>query len=140
MKLSKIVSILLFAILATSCVSHDYMGQTYPSTTEVKVYYAESDIVGEYEIMGVDRVSAPDAFDAQLILEKIQEKAMEVGADAVIIDDFHEQTIGSSTWSNGSSTHSSDGKGNSNSTNWGSVSSTTTENEKIVVARFVKFK
>jgi len=82
MKNAKLVLSLIIAIMTTSCVTVDYVGNSYQRTEQVDIYFDEINIQQEYEIIGQAIGEGPN-------IEKIQDnlvkKAKEEGADGLII-------------------------------------------------------
>lgn len=72
------------ACFLVSCSDISYIGNTYAPTTDVKFYMSPSSVpAGMYEKMG--KISASGDAGSNSINEDIRKKAMQVGADAVVI-------------------------------------------------------
>ena len=73
------------ALLASlsACASSNYIGDTYPATRNVDVYYATKDVKREYKVIG--HISASASVDEKAAKDRIIAKAQMVGADAIII-------------------------------------------------------
>ncbi len=130
--------------------SIQYIGKTYPPTTNVDIYFNPADVKKPYETIGkVDGKAWPlSGFDK--IQESIVKEAKKRGADAVIITRSGEQVVGTTT--NSSTTSAGDSKttttgdkdnGQSKETGWnGSVTTNTSVNqqtEKYVSADFIRY-
>lgn len=126
MKLRHVPLLLLFIIGLSSCVTQDYMGRTYTPTNTVTVYYSEADVDRPFEVIGHNVVTAPVGYSSDRIREKIEEKAREAGADAVIVDNMYYQFSGTTTTTAGSPNSG--------------IATVSTDNDKILETRFIKFK
>jgi len=88
--LRKIISLLLVAGAFTfhACMTVSYVGDRYPPTEQVDVYYAEKDVKAEYRVIGhlSEKVSGPKG--EERAKQQILAKCREVGADGVIILGF----------------------------------------------------
>ncbi len=104
MKISK--ALLLFSIIALSSCGNQiiYFGREYPETSQVDIYFRESDVAESNEIMGklTYEVSAKKNSDA--VQQKIIERAKKKGCDAIIFEDISLTTTGSATGSGGAAT------------------------------------
>ncbi len=89
--------ILVIAILLTRCASIHYLGETYPPTQRVDLYFTEQDIAKEYKIIGRMEATA-DAdelvYSSDKFTQAILKKAGEKGADAIVILDFKKVMTG----------------------------------------------
>ena len=72
-------------LLAVGCTNIKYIGESYPPTTQVDIFFSEADIEHDYKVMGHADATAPEYVDVEEMMEKIKEKAMEKGADAVVM-------------------------------------------------------
>lgn len=82
----------LIVIFIISCIPIDYIGDTYPPTDSVDVYYSEKEIKLNYIIFGHILGSKSSIED---IKEKLQLEAMKRGADAIVFTkvDFEESEV-----------------------------------------------
>ncbi|MEO3403063.1 hypothetical protein AAFN85_04115 [Mucilaginibacter sp. CAU 1740] len=81
LKLHHLIIALCFVI--TSCVTTNYLGDTYPATDKIDVFYDAKDVKKEYKVIGhliTDYTS--DSIEAK---EALSGKAKKVGADGIII-------------------------------------------------------
>ncbi|MGC4022814.1 MAG: hypothetical protein QM734_13135 [Cyclobacteriaceae bacterium] len=92
------IKIILALLVMTSCGNRViYFGRSYSPSTQVDIFFRESDIKNPHEVMGklVYEVSAKKRS------EKVQNKLMNVGkkkgADAIIFDDIELTRTGSKT-------------------------------------------
>ena len=93
----KIIVLILSMILFVSACGGDdvdYLGNSYPPTSHVDVYFSEEDITEGYLVMGRATV---DGGDAEELEEKVIEKARESGADGIIFEEFDRVKTGEKT-------------------------------------------
>lgn len=129
MKRIKLLFALASLVVATSCISVDYLGKSYQPTTQVELFFDEHDITKDFEVMGTINAEMPDWMNMEKMQERLIEKAREKGADAVLIGDLEKQVTGSTSTSN-----------SNGGPFWGTTTSTTTERVKIVTAKLLKYK
>ncbi len=143
--------VIIYCICLTSCgPSIQYIGKSYPPTTNVDLFFNPADVKKPYETIGkVDGKAWPlTGFDK--IQESIEKEAKKRGADAVIITRSGEQVVASTnsstTTAAGDSKTTSTGdkdNGQSKSTGWNaSVTTNTTtsqQTEKFVSADFIRY-
>ncbi|CAN0604647.1 unnamed protein product [Ectocarpus sp. 12 AP-2014] len=134
------------SLLLTACVNTDYVGESYTPTTDVDVFYSMTDVERPHTVMGKITATAMDGWDSDAMVQELKAQAMAKGADALVIEGVHTDTVGSYT-----STYGNDdgpkwvitedgklkdvGKGSSNST-----SITTETKEKVMDAELVKYQ
>ena len=85
---AKSIFILALLLLTACAPTHDYLGETYPPTTDVVVYYPHQAVPEGYVVIGTNRTEAPESAEAEAIVQQIVVKARAVGAHAVAIEDF----------------------------------------------------
>ena len=120
-----ILALALVAAGLVGCVSNDYAGKSYAPTQNVEVFYDESQVGREYEVMGVDRADAEDGTSSQQIVQAMVSEAKKQGADGIIVDNIGTENTGSRTSTSGDDKNST---------------YTTETREKIITARFIKFR
>lgn len=103
MKLTQLLPSAALAALLIGCVNTDYVGESYPPTTQVDVYYAMEDVSRPHVVMGKITASAMDGWDSNAMVEELKSQAMAKGADAVVIMNVHTETVGSYTSTYGDS-------------------------------------
>ena len=98
------------ALLMASCVSTDYIGKTYPTTTHVDIFFSEADIKQDYEVMGEIIAESDDMMftSAEKMQEKIVEKAKQKGADGIILSSLERKTTGEETTNTSQTEYSKD--------------------------------
>lgn len=130
--------IILCLLVTVGCTKIDYVGQEYPPTSYVDVYYAESDITRDYIVMGHVVASGNDFISTNKMQKKLIKKAREVGADAVIITGLERyRTDPETTYTEKTTTSEHDGKTESVTT---ASSSTKTEEVKEINAVFIRYR
>ena len=93
-----IVLILLMILFLTACGSDvDYLGDSYPPTAHVDVYFSEDDVIEGYLVMGHATIEGDEAEKLQ---EKLIEKARESGADGIVFEEFDRVKSGEITIDN----------------------------------------
>jgi hypothetical protein len=119
-------------LLSMGCAHLDYVGQSYPPTSNVDVVFREQELKGDYTVMG-QLIATGDALVSNSKLqEKILERARKAGADAVLIESLDRVETGSttnyqeSTKNHGRHTHG--------------TATTTVQESKRIRAQFIKYK
>lgn len=83
--LRSLIVALVLTIIAFGCARVNYVGRTYvPKTEEVDVFFSKDDIKKEYTVIG-HAIGSGKLVSDNKIREKLIEKAMEKGADAILI-------------------------------------------------------
>lgn len=97
MKMRK-VPILFTLLLFCSCSNKIiYYGRQYPETTQVDIYFRESDISEPNEIMGKLTYEVTAKRSSDKVQAKLTERIKKKGADAIIFDDISLTNTGSTT-------------------------------------------
>ncbi len=140
------------SLVSFSCSpSIQYMGRSYPPTTNVDIYFSPADVKRNYEVIGKVDGKAWPLSDYSKIQESIEAVARKKGADGVIFTGMGEHVVStthnSTTTSVGNSTTTTTGNsdnGKSTETGFGlSLTTNTTtsqQTEKEVRADFIKYK
>ncbi len=79
--------LLIFVIV--SCIPIDYIGDTYPQTNNVEVFYSEKDIRSKHNVFG--HILGSDA-SFEDIMEQLKIEAMKRGADAILFTNIDFET------------------------------------------------
>ena len=132
--MNRLAAALCLTLLIPACAHVDYLGRSYPPTTNVELFFAEADIKESYEVMGRVNARANDIVSAEKLQKKIIEKARENGADAVVILGFERYQTGERT------TYDETTKEKRSGTTTTGSSTTSSETEKAIEAIFVKYK
>ncbi len=88
------------SLLASGCVSVDYVGKTYPPTTNVELFMSDADVERPYEVMGEVRAQVdtiPFSNPAQQLQDKLMAEARAKGADAIVLGQLSERQVGSTS-------------------------------------------
>ena len=133
-------------VFLSACVTTDYVGQSYSPTKSVVVFYNMDDVERPHTVMGRITATAVDGWDSESMIEELKTQALAKGADALVIEGVHTDTVGSYT-----STY-----GNDNGPKWvvtedgklkdvskgstRSTSITTETKEKVMDAKLVKYR
>lgn len=76
--------------MLSGCLSVDYFGDKCPPTSDVKIFYREQDVPPNlYRALGRGIINVEPKF-SEGVTELFRDKAMQVGADAVLIKGFIE--------------------------------------------------
>lgn len=77
---------LLLLLTLTGCMTTDYVGTTYPSTTRVDLFFDEADIRHSYTVMGELRVEGDNHMfmRSEKMQRKLMEQARKRGADGIL--------------------------------------------------------
>jgi len=137
MKIRK-TSVLFYTVLAlflASCSSSslDYLGKTYPPTTNPELFFRDQDVPKDYEVMGKVMAEVPYSKKLKYVQAKIEQVARENGADAFILSDINIRSNGTVSGSGGASTGGKVRIG-------GGVNKTKSNELKHVEATLLKYK
>ena len=124
------------ALTICSCVSVDYVGKSYPATSNVEIYFAEADIPRDYEVMGELIAETDDMVftNGEKMQNKLVEEAKKKGADGIILSGLERRVTGE-TGSTSSETKVSNDKVRTTERSDSSV-----KEKKELRARLIKFK
>ncbi|MXV75876.1 hypothetical protein F4Z99_16580 [Candidatus Poribacteria bacterium] len=89
-----ILSMILFLTACGSDIDVDYLGDSYPPTSHVDVYFSEDGITEGYLVIGH---ATADGGDTEALQETLIEKARESGADGIIFEGFDRVETGEQT-------------------------------------------
>jgi hypothetical protein len=87
-----------FLTAVLGCTSIQYLGDSYPHTEHVDLYFSENDVPQNYTVIGrlVATANVDEPFYSdEKFTEAIRKKAREKGADAVVILGLHKVMTGS---------------------------------------------
>ncbi len=134
-KSNSIYFYIVFALFLVSCSSSsfDYLGKTYPPTTNPELFFRDQDVPKDYEVMGKIMAEVPYSKKLKYVQAKIQKVASENGADAFILSDVNIRSNGTVSGSGGASTGGKVRIG-------GGVSKTKSNELKHVEATLLKYK
>lgn len=86
--------LLFFSACGGDDIDVDYLGDFYPSTSHVDVYFSEDDVTEDYLVMGH---ATADGGDTETLQETLIEKARDSGADGIIFEGFDRVETGEQT-------------------------------------------
>jgi hypothetical protein len=129
------------AMLMVQCATIHYLGESYPPTGHVDLYFSEADIPKEYKIMGrIEATADADEliYSTEKFTDAILEKAGNKGADGVVILDFKTVQTGVTRTDDRTRTteKTEDGKVTRNR----DTHSTTVEEKRRIEALVVKYR
>jgi hypothetical protein len=127
-------AMLLLVLVVAACTKVNYIGDSFPPTTHVDIFFDEVDVEYDYKVMGHVDATAADWIDTEEIMEAIKRKAMEKGADGIIVLGLDQNVVGETTTYKGETKAEGDKIKETGTT----TTSTTKENE--VRAIFIKYK
>ncbi len=81
----RVLVLAVLACLSTGCATVDYVGDAYPPTTQVDLYFSEAAVTRDYRVIGQVRASGDQFVSASQLHAKLMSRAHEKGADGVII-------------------------------------------------------
>ena len=94
--MSNKILVILFCLVLLSCSSTltiHYIGESYPASAAVEVYYEAKEVKKEYTVMGRMTNDKYAQYDLERVKNKMLEKAKSVGADAVIFYDLSAEAM-----------------------------------------------
>lgn len=131
---TKLIIILSLILLIAGCTKIDYIGEEYAPTDRVDVFFDEANIETDYVIMGQVIATAGDIVGSEKMLNDIKKKAMEKGADGIIIQGMERYVSGEKT------TYTEETKETKKSTKTVGTTTTKSEEKKEIKAVFIKYK
>ena len=120
----------------TSCVSTDYIGKSYPPTSNVEIFFSENDIKGDYEVMG-ELTAETDDFvftNGEKMQNKMVDEAKKKGADGIILTGLERRVTGEETVT------SSEAKVKDDKLKSSTKTETSVKEKKTLRGRLIKFK
>ncbi len=126
------------ALTLTGCtsVSLDYVGKTYPPTTNVDIFMDPADIDRDYEVMGSAIAKDVGFANFQKLQQKAMEDAMMHGADAILIESMDEVVTGSTSSTTGSVNKSDDKK----DTNYRENTNNYQRTQEVLTVKLLKYR
>lgn len=124
---------LIFVLGSCSKSSFDYLGKTYPPTTNPEIFFRDKDVPKDYEVMGKVMAEVPYSKKMDYVQKKIEAVAREHGADAILLSDIDVRKTGSKSAGGGVSKRGKVSVG-------GGGSSTSYTESKSVEAILLKYK
>ena len=124
----------LFVLFVAACAKIDYIGQSYPPTTHVDLYFSEEDIRQDYRVMGHVIAQANEGISIESLQKKLEEKAREQGADGIVIHEFDRIQTGETT------TYNEEIKREEKKRSVAAITITNAEEERQIRAIFIKYE
>jgi len=97
---SKVISLMLMILfIASGCetTSSNYIGNVYPPTEHVDLYFSKKDIRPKYFVMGKLIVDTEPGTSSEKLQDQIAQIAETKGADGVFISSFKKVNVGADT-------------------------------------------
>ncbi len=136
--MKRIIVPVLLLLACAACTKIDYVGEEYPPTTNVDLYFAEADVERDYKIMGRVVATAEDYTGTSKMQDKIMEEACKKGADGVVILGLERYQSGEShTYKETTETENSK-KGSKSTTT--ATTKTDIQEKKEITALFIKYR
>ena len=89
--------LVLSVLFVAACAKIDYIGQSYPPTTHVDLYFSDADIREDYQVMGHVIAQANEGISIENLQKQLEAKAREKGADGIVIHGFDRIKTGETT-------------------------------------------
>ena len=124
----------LFVLFIAACAKIDYIGQSYPPTTYVDLYFSEQDIRQDYQVMGHVIAQANEGISVERLQKKLEEKARKEGADGIVIHGFDRIQTGETT------TYNEETRRDEKKRSIAAVTVTSAEEERQIRAMFIKYE
>jgi hypothetical protein len=131
-------AIIALLLLTAACAKIDYIGDEYPPTQNVDLYYTETDVKLSYIVIGHIVASGGELVSMKKIRKELIKKARKVGADGVIIQGL-DRYRGEPTRTYKEST-TSEQKGGKQITTTISTESISSEEIKEIKAVFIRYR
>jgi hypothetical protein len=93
------IAILTLILVLGSCSksSFDYLGKSYPPTTNPEIFFRDQDVPDKYEVMGKVMAEVPYSKKLDYVQKKIEAVAREHGADAILLSEVGIRKTGYTT-------------------------------------------
>ena len=124
----------LFVLFVAACAKIDYIGQSYPPTTHVDLYFSEADIRENYRVMGHIIAQASEGISVERLQKKLEAKAREEGADGIVIHEFDRIQTGETT------TYNEETRQGETKRSIAAITITSAEEERQIRALFIKYE
>ena len=124
----------LFVLFVAACAKVDYIGQSYPPTTHVDLYFSEEDIRENYRTMGHVIAQANEGISIERLQKKLEAKAREEGADGIVIYGFDRIQTGETT------TYNEETKQEEKRRSIAAITITSADEERQIKAIFIKYE
>ena len=126
--------LVLSVLFVAACAKIDYIGQSYPPTTHVDLYFSDADIREDYQVMGHVIAQANEGISIENLQKQLEAKAREKGADGIVIHGFDRIQTGETTVYNEETNR---GRKKRNTT---AITTTNAEEGRQIKAIFIKYE
>ncbi len=138
----------ILAVIVSACATTDYVGTTYPPTSNVDVYFRDADVKRAFSVMGTAKTEGTEYLTFEAMEEQLVKDAMAKGADGIIVDGMDTVTVGSTTTTSGKAKDkpsyvvTQDGKLKNvgGSGHYDEMSTTTDIRDHVLTARLIKYE
>ena len=89
--------LVLSVLFVAACAKIDYIGQSYPPTPHIDLYFSDADIREDYQVMGHVIAQANEGISIENLQKQLEAKAREKGADGIVIHGFDRIQTGETT-------------------------------------------
>lgn len=122
----------LLLLALPGCMTTDYVGSTYPATTQVDLFFDEADIARPYTVMGELRVEGNNHLfmRSEKMQRRLIEKARERGADGMLVAPVSIRVTGETEHTTGSE----------RGEDWSSSTTATAQEVKELRGLLIKYK
>lgn len=131
---------LLVAFVAAGCVSVDYVGRSFPPTTNVDLYLSPDDVRRPYQVIGSASAQVetiPFTNPSQQLQEKLLAEARSRGADGVILGNVDTREVTTTQQTVGQA--KSKKKGSKKATQYTETTTTSTSEIKSLRGTLIKY-
>ncbi|MHC4727045.1 MAG: hypothetical protein ACYS17_07400 [Planctomycetota bacterium] len=128
-------------LILVACATVNYIGDSYPPTERVDLYFSEEDIEKEYIVIGriVATANSDELFySGDKFTEAVRKKAREKGADGIVVFGFGKVVSGTSE--SRDRTEKTEEKGDKTVTRESESVSSTVEEKRRIEALAIKYK
>ncbi len=139
--MKRLIGPLAVLVVLIGCTSINYLGESYPPTEHVDLYFSEADIDSEYTVVGriVATANASEMlYSSDKFTQAILKKAREKGADGVVILGFGQVLTGTTTTRH--RTEKTEEKGDKTITREHETVSSSSEEKRRIEALAIRYK
>ena len=98
MRFLSFLTIFIFALFISGCISYKYDGKTSTPTEKVAIFYNKNKLTSKYTLLGTAKVSASyTAVTKEEMIKKLEQEAKNTGANAIVIIDQQVTPTGNTT-------------------------------------------
>ncbi|MEW6267903.1 MAG: hypothetical protein AB1689_01230 [Thermodesulfobacteriota bacterium] len=136
----RLLVLLVCALACAGCVSVDYVGKSFPPTSNVDVYLAAADVGRPYQVIGnasAQVEAIPFTNPSQQLQEKLLAEARSRGADGIILGSVDSREVTSTQQTFGQA--DSKKKGSKKKTQYTETTTTSTSEIKSLHATLIKY-